>query len=314
VSSGGALDLGKGTVTGTLTATGNGAISQASGNGSGLTVTQAASFTQNANGADVLLGNTNNQFNSSVTFSPAAGVEIGSLSLAATSAPGGTVTLPGAVSGNLTLNYGSSALTVPNSIVVGGNLSMTGSDITLNGNESTGGSQTYNGHLLLGAATVLTATAGGVTFNGTVDNATSTTQEALTINAAGPVAFDGAVGAIGNGALSSLTVTSTGASAGITQGGLLYVSGASTFNAGTSGAITLGESTNQLQGPVSLTGGTVTLANSDATILGSGTVTGALTLTSAGAGGISQATGTTLTATGGGSITASNGAIALGNQ
>ncbi|WP_284343816.1 beta strand repeat-containing protein, partial [Dyella mobilis] len=67
-----------------------------------------------------------------------------------------------------------------------------GGKTVLDANVTTAGTQSY-GTLALGNSVILASTSAGVTFNGTVDNATSTTQEALTINAAGPVAFDGAV-------------------------------------------------------------------------------------------------------------------------
>ncbi|THD06478.1 filamentous hemagglutinin N-terminal domain-containing protein, partial [Rhodanobacter lindaniclasticus] len=83
--------------------------------------------------------------------------------------------------------------------------------LTLVGDVTTGGAQTYDAAILLGSNTVLTATNGAVSFAGTVDNAT-TTARALTVNAgSGAVTFGGAVGSDPtNGALGALIVNSTG--------------------------------------------------------------------------------------------------------
>ncbi|WP_369418051.1 beta strand repeat-containing protein, partial [Dyella mobilis] len=340
VSSGGALDLGEGTVTGTLTAAGNGAISQASGNGSGLTVTQAASFTQNANGADVLLGNANNLFSGAVSFNEAPSVQIGNLSLTNTyaSTTAQTVSLPSSLSGSLTLDYSAAPLAISASSV-GGTLSVTGTSIALNGNESSVGSQTYDGAVEFGAgATALSATGAGsnITFDDTVGS-----LQALSLSAKGAVTFDGLAtlagltstsGTFNAGGLNigtgGLSVTTTSGAISQSQNGAFVVAGTSSFNAGGQ-AITLTDSGNQFTGVVTLTGGTTQISQGAATPLILGNLqTGALTATSQNALILgSGVIGGNLVATGGGQISqtgalsvsgtstinAGNAAIALSN-
>ena len=118
----------------------NGALTQIGA----LTVTNLRTFTQNSASAgasqDIDLGTQSNDFKSGVTF---AGT-INSLSLKNTDSDPGMFTLPASVAGNFALNYTSAALTLP-VLGVGGSLDVTaGGGITINGNVTTGGSQTYH--------------------------------------------------------------------------------------------------------------------------------------------------------------------------
>ena len=328
-TSGAGLSLGGGTVGGTLTATGSGPISQSGA----LTVNGAASITQNGSAQDVLLDNIGNQFKSTVGF---AGTQIRNLSFAnayATSSSG--LTLPASISGNLTLIYPNAGLSLPGT-TVGGALSITaGNGITINGNETTGGGQTYNSAVTLGADAALHSTG-----NGTIDFASTVNgAHVLTLNTGGDVLLGGA--AMLNGLTSTsntfsgnaltisnggnLSITTTGGA--ITQSGAFTVTGSSTFNAG-GNAITLLNGGNSFAGPVALTGGTTKISQSSALTLsavhtgsltvssqgdlnlGSGSVNGDLTATSNG-GAIGE--GGALSVSGNSTLNAGTGAITLAN-
>ncbi|MGB5939775.1 MAG: filamentous hemagglutinin N-terminal domain-containing protein [Rhodanobacter sp.] len=291
---GGSVSLvnGQATVLGTTTASSldvgsNGAISQ---NGA-LTVTGLATFTQNNTTAgatqDIDLGSQNNSLRGGVTFAAGAGAGINNLSLKNTWATPGALTLPASVDGDLTLNYTAAALAV-SAIGVGGALDVTASGgITIGGNITSAGAQTYHSAVALGGDITLSSNSSDVNFASTVDNASATARN-LTVNAGnGAVTFGGAVGGGANGALAGLTTNSgtfsagalnigsgglsvTTTAGGITQGGAFTVTGASSFNAGAN-AITLANAGNAFTGPVSLVGGSVSLANGQATVLGTTT-------------------------------------------
>jgi autotransporter-associated beta strand repeat len=214
VSAGGALNLGSGSVTGTLMATSNNLLSEGS---SGLSVTGLASFTQNGGGADINLSQANN-FQGGVTISGAA---INNLSLKNTAASPGALTLPGSVAGNLTLNYTNAALTLP-VVGVGGALDATaGGGITSNGNVSTGGAQAYHSAVTLGADAIFASTGNGnIGFDSTVNGA-----YALTVNTGGATSFGGAIGST-----VMLTSLTTNAGGSTTLGSNVTTSGAQTYN------------------------------------------------------------------------------------
>ncbi|GGY16270.1 hypothetical protein GCM10008098_04400 [Rhodanobacter panaciterrae] len=221
--------LGASTVTGTLAVGSNGALTQTGT----LTVTGAATFTQNNTTAgatqDINLGTQANDFKSGVTFAAGAGAAINNLSLENTDATPGALTLPASVAGNLTLNYTTAALTVP-VVGVGGNLDVSAGGaggITINGNVSTGGGQTYHNAVTLGNDATLASTGNGaIDFVATVDGAHN-----LTVNTGGLTTFGGAVG--GTAALTSLTTDAAGST---TLGGNVSTTGAQTYN----DAMTLG--------------------------------------------------------------------------
>ncbi|CAM5265084.1 hypothetical protein [Rhodanobacter lindaniclasticus] len=91
------------------------------------------------------------------------------------------------------------------------------SPLTLLGNVTTTGAQTYDAALLLGADRVLSGT--DITFNSTVDGA-----HALTVNASGITTFGAAVG--GTTALASLTTDAPGST---TLSGNVTTSGTQTW-------------------------------------------------------------------------------------
>ena len=100
----------------------------------------------------------------------------------------------------------------------GGQVTVTGGQISLGGNVTSNGAQAYVGPVLLTANDSLTGT--GISFKGTVDGA-----KALTLNPGkGSAVFDGAVG--GKTPLTALTVTG----ATDEEGGAITTSGDQTFN------------------------------------------------------------------------------------
>lgn len=288
-SSGGALDLGSGTVNGTLVASSSGAMTQ----DGALTVTGAASFTQNnttaGTGQDILLGAAGNDFQNTVTFAAGAGAQVNNLSFTNADAVPGAVSLPN-VAGNLTLDYSAAALILPGT-GVGGSLDVTAAGgITINGNETTGGGQTYRSAVTLGNnVTLQSSGTGAIDFasdvSGAAYNLTLDTGGAVTFASSNPTllnglsstgsTFSGGALTIGGGGLS---ITTTGGA--ITQTGAFIVSGNSAFNAGTH-AITLINNGNSFSGAVALTGGTTQISQGSALTLGA-LNTGALTVTSTG--------------------------------
>ena len=111
----------------------------------------------------------------------------------------------------LTVNAGSGLITFGG--VVGGNAKLaslaatSSTDIDVNGNVTTGGTQTYTGPVIIGANDTLTTTNSAVDFTSTVDDASSNTH-ALTVSAgSGLITFGGIVG--GSAKLASLAATSS---------------------------------------------------------------------------------------------------------
>ena len=335
VSSGGALNLGGGLVGGALTASSNGTMT----GGGGLTVTGTASFTQDSvtagNSQDILLGNTGNSFQGDVIFTAGNGARINNLTLANSAAAPGTLSLPSAVAGNLTLDYANAALTVP-SVVVGGALDVTAAGgITVNSSITTGAAQTYNSAVTLGGNATLQSTDGGA-----IDLASTVSGPyTLSIATGGAAALNGSaqltglIIASGSFNADALDIGSAGLSVsttagGIAQGGAFTVTGSSEFSAA-GNAITLTNSGNNFVGPVSLTGGATQITNSSALTLGaintgnlaassdgalglgSGSVAGNLTASSQG-GAIGQSGA--LSVSGISNIDAGTGVITLANS
>ena len=204
----------------------------------------------------------------------------------------------------------------------GGSLSGTiidsGTVATLQGSIQTGGAQSYNGAVTLGAATTLTSTgSGAITFAGTLDS--DFTPRDLTVGTSGVITFGGAVGTT---PLNSLTINAGGTTkingGSITTSGAggqayynavvlgpdtLLNSGSGAITEGTSGSLTTaGLLTTRSGSGQNLVGnGTNTIASFNATNTTSGDIN--LTNTS------TPLTITGITQTGGGLIITNNGEI-----
>jgi large repetitive protein len=123
-------------------------------------------------------------------------------------------------------------------------LTATGGSISLDADVSTTGSQSYLDDVLLLTDVLLTSSAGGVSFAGTVD---ATASENFIIEAGtGDVLFQGAVGSLG--ALGTLSVEAAG-----------QITAAGTLNATGDIALTSSAGGIALQAAVTSTGGDVTL-------------------------------------------------------
>lgn len=135
---------------------------------------------------------------------------------------GGLTTTKAAGAGDVLLTGDRITLEGASSIAAADLRLTAGSEIRLDADVTTAGSQTYDGPVVLGANRTLTSTAGDITFNGTVDSldAAAVSQEfGLAANAGGLVSFNGAVGslfALGNLDASAAAV---GLNAGVTTAG-----------------------------------------------------------------------------------------------
>jgi hypothetical protein len=192
------------------------------------------------------------------------------------------------------------------------NVTVTGpGPVTLDGNVTTTGPQSYGGAVRLGANDTLTTTNSAVDFAATVDATTAGTQGLTVAAGTGPVAFGGAVGA--SKALANLAVTGTGPTAldgnvtttGVQSYGGTVTLGATdtlttannavdfvgtvdamtaglqglTVSAGT-GAVTFGSSVGTMQALASLTvtGTGLTTLDGSVTTTGAQSYSGAVTL------------------------------------
>ena len=72
-----------------------------------------------------------------------------------------------------------------------GSVNITGTTVMNGSNIYTSGNQLFNGAVTLGVDTLLNASAGTVGFISTVDSATNTTPESLTVTASGLTSFNG---------------------------------------------------------------------------------------------------------------------------
>jgi len=302
-----------------------------------LAVTGVADISQTADGAITTAGTASFVASGSVDLGRAVndfGGSTGASGTAVTLADANALILGNVAALSLTVTAGG-ALTQAGDVSVGGTTSITGSGaaITLDrsGNDF-GGPVTITSagdtaladqnDLLLGNVTAssLTVAAQGSLGQvaGTVLAIAGTTAlnaVSITLANAGND-FTGAVSAASAGAVSlrdanALVLGTTGAAVltltaggALTQTGGIVVGGAMTIAAGT-GAVTLDRADNDFQGAVSVTGGAVTLADTNALLLG--TITAAsIDLSSGGAvtqSGDLTVAGTTVIAAGGNAVT-----------
>ncbi|KQV59243.1 hypothetical protein ASC95_28450 [Pelomonas sp. Root1217] len=327
-TSGAALALGSGTVTGALSATttGTGTLTQ----GGALTVTGVTALSNGS--GNITLTTAGNDFQGAVSITSTGATQL-------SNANGNTLTLGTLNTGALTVSANHADL-VLGSGSVGGNLSAT---------TTNNGTLTQSGALTVTGASSLSNGSGDITLTSANDlqgavsvTTTGTTQisngsgKALTLGTLSvrdlTVNTSGANLGLGSGTISgNLGATTTGTGA-IAQSGVLTVTGTSGLSSG-SGGITLAAA-NDLQGMVSVTSsgssqivngsgnalalGTLTTAalavsTSNADIdLGSGTVGGNLSVTTTGSGALTQSgalvvTGSSSLANGSGNITLTSG-------
>ncbi|WP_165418463.1 filamentous hemagglutinin N-terminal domain-containing protein [Dyella amyloliquefaciens] len=191
------------------------------------------------------------------------------------------------VAGASTFNAGTGAIALGNSAnQLQGAVSLNGSDAQIaNGRALVLGTSTLSGSL--GANTAngaisqsgVLSVAGTSTFNAgtgsiTLNNGANELLGRISINGGDTWITSGLAMILGASTISGNLVATT-ANTLITQTGALNVAGASVFNAG-SGAITLNNRTNSLQGAVSVIGGDTQIANSGALVFGTSSITGNL--------------------------------------
>ena len=254
VISTGALNLGQGTVTGNFVANSNGGAVSQNAAPSALAVTGTSKIDSGA-GA-ITLTNGANDFTGAVSLNNSGANDV-------------------AIVDKIGL--------ILTTTIVGQKLDVTAGapGITLVGNVTSSGAQTYNSAVSLGADVIVTGF--GNTFAGTINGAKS-----LTVNDSGATTFGGSIG--GTAALSSLTTDAPGTSSSVG----VITSGATSFNDNTtlSGTYT---STGFTAGGTSTLAGTTTINAGAGPISFTGTLNGAnaFTANSSGATTFGAAVGTT---------------------
>jgi len=221
----------------------------------------------------------------------------------------GTTTLTAGAGNNITLdnadNFGTVAITSGNNVVLNDTNALDLGASTISGTltVTTAGAITDSGAVTVAGTTTLTAGAGN---NITLDNADN--FSAVTITSGNNVTLNDTTALVlGASTVSgTLNVTTAGA---ITQSGVLAVTGAATLAAGAGNNITLG-SANSFSTVGIGSGNNVILNDINALDLGASTISGTLTVTTAGAitdsGNVAVAGATTLTAGAGNNITLDN--------
>jgi filamentous hemagglutinin family protein len=289
---------------GTLTTTGGGAFQNASAIGLG---TGSASITAGsiALGANLTGGTTTLTANSGAVTQSAGAITATTLTVNATDsstlnqAGNNAATLVASITGtSKNLTYRDTNALALGTTSVTGNLTInTSGAITDTGVITVDGTSSFNA-----GAGVITLDSATNQFGGAVSLSNTGNNDVVLTNAK---ATGTNLGTFSLGR--NLTVNSTGA---ITQSGVLTVTGTSSFNAGAN-AITF-DLSNQLAGAVSFftTGdNNATVTNGRATVLGSSTVGGNLSIT-ASTGGFTQSSGA-VSAAGTTTLSSTNGDIAL---
>jgi len=253
-SSSGNLDLGKGTVSGTLLVTSNGgAIGQASG---GLTV--SGTSTLDAGSGAITLADGNNDFVGAVNLSGGNvqitdrnALSLGTLATAAlTAKSSGALDLgAGSITGNLLATSNGGAITQDGALAVGGTSSIDAGNGTIT---LVNAANNFSGAVSLAGGTTQLVDAGALTL-GTLDTG------ALTVTSTGALN-------LGSGSIAgNLSATSNGGA--INQSGPLTVTGGSTLDAGV-GSITLANAANDFQGSVGLTGAGLSIRDANDLTIG----------------------------------------------
>ncbi len=309
LSSAGALNLGQGTVGGTLSANTGGGITQ-----SGALVVSGTSSLQAGSGA-ITLTQAGNDFQGAVSLSGGATqlVDANQLVLGPLAVGALTVSANGPLNlGSGSLSGGLSAISQNGAITQTGALTVAGVASVNAGSGSIGltAANDFQGLVSLSGGSVQVSDANALSL-GIFNTGTLNVVAAGSLN-------------LGQGSTGSLQAQSTAGN--ITQSGALAVTGsAGVFSGG--GDVTLTQASNSFGGLLSLGGGalqvvsagslglasfsgsSLTVSAGGALHLGSGTVSGALNASSSG-GGLSQSGA--LTVGGASNLNAGSGAIALG--
>jgi hypothetical protein len=287
-----ATDLGPSTIGNTLQVTSAGPITDSG------TLTVAGTTTLNAGNNNIVLDSPNNQFGTlqltgnTVSIQENAATDLGPATINGdlTVQAAGAITDSGivTVAGTTTFNAGNDDITLDSAGNQFGTLQLTGNTVSIQENDATDlGASTISGDFTVTTTGAISnsgdlTVAGSSTFNAagnaialdspnnrfgplqfTADSVTLQEQEATEL---APSVVNG-----------PLTIKAAGP---ITASGALTIAGLTTLDAGGSD-ITLDSADNQF-GPLQLTGNTAILQEKDATDLGVTTLTGDLTVTTAG--------------------------------
>ena len=323
-----ALVLGGSTISGNLSIA-SGALTQAAG----ATLAVAGTTTLNANGADVNLGNTGNDFAAvvvnnanDVTLQDANALILGAsaingnLSIASgalSQSAGATLAVAGATTvnangANVTLanagnDFGTVAVTHANDVMLRDANALTLGGSVINGNLSIASgalTQAPGSTLIVAGATTLNA--GGA--NVSLGNAGNDFAAVLISHANDVILTDGNALVLGSSAINGNLTIASGALAQV-AGATLAVAGTTTVNA--NGAnVTLGNAGNDFSTVAVTNANDVMLGDANALNLGASAIKGNLSIDS---GALTQATGATLTAAGETSLNANGANVILGN-
>jgi len=338
-----AIILGASTISGNLTVNTTGAITQSGA----LAVTGTSSFTAGANA--ITLTTATNDFNGAVSLSNSGAnavqitdtnaLVLGTVSVGnnltvtasgavtqtgAITATGGITTIAAGSGNNITLNSANDFATLV--ITSGNNVSVTDANAlilgasTVSGNFgiTTSGALTQSGVLTVAGTTTLAAGSGN---NITLNNAANDFAT-LAVTSGNNVSITD-VNTLILGASTISGTLGVNTSGTITQSGALVVAGTTTLAAGSANDITLNTGGNNFSTVVITSGNNVAVTDTNALILGASTVSGNLTVNTAGnitqSGALSVA-GTSSFAAGNGAVTlttATNdftGAVSLSNS
>ncbi|NYZ64306.1 filamentous hemagglutinin N-terminal domain-containing protein [Luteimonas deserti] len=238
VSASGGVSLGRGQITGNLTATTSGVVIQ----GGALAVTGTTSIDANAGG--ITLANPGNAFGGAVSLRG------GTTTIQA----GGTLRLASAATTSLAATAG--AIQLGGSFTSSGPQTFTG-PVRLVGDTVLNGTSLSLSGALDGAYALTAATSGNASFGGAVgavDRLRAFSVDARSLSTASTVSVDGPL---------SMSVVS----GGINQGGAFTIAGPAAFSAG-AGTIALDRSDNDFGGRVDLAGSVVRLRDANALVLG----------------------------------------------
>jgi hypothetical protein len=324
-----ALALGASTVSGNLSATTSGAISQSGA----VTVNGTATFAAGS-GNNITLSNTSNNFatvivtsGNNVSLGDSNGIDLGASTISGILGvtASGAITQSGALSVNGSATFAAGAgndITLSNTsnnfstvkITSGRNVGLADTNALVLGASTvsgtlgvtTGGAITQSGALSVNGSATFAAGAGNDITLSNASNDFSTVK----ITSGRNVALGDANALIlGASTVSGTLDVATGGA--ITQSGALSVNGSATFAAGSANDITLANTSNDFSAVKIASGRNVSLADANALVLGASTVSGTLGVTTSGditqAAALAVAGSATFAAGAGGDISLNNG-------